>query len=585
MKIINKYKKKQIIYLFIAFILFSVLLFTWEYNHVKSYRKAALNKELNDYSEMINTYISRNSLDRIDSFVQIIHGKNLRISIINLTGKVLYDNEISRNSVVENHYNRPEIQEALRNVVGSDIRVSATTKVKYYYFAKLFPNYFVRISVVYDVEAKQFIEPDKISLFFILLLFFIAASTLVFITDKFGQSVATLKKFTLQASENKVIDENLVFPENELGIIGQDIVAIYQNLINTKKELLVEKEKLIRHLNLLEVGIAIFSKDRKLITNNSPFIQHINQISTELIYFDDDFFSLNDFSTIFKFIDRYITDNQLEINNQPSYEIIIQKNNKIFTVKCIIFQDKSFEILINDTTKPAKRKLMKQQLTDNIAHELKTPVSSIKGFLETIINNQLEINKQTDFIKRAYSQTCRLTSLIEDISLLTKIEEAGNLYKIEKINLYQIINDVVEDLQLKINEHHIKIEVNIAHFLELNGNSVLLYSVFRNLLDNAIAYAGDNVSIKIDKYMEDSQHYYFSFSDNGKGVPELDLSRLFERFYRVDKGRDRKSGGTGLGLAIVKNTILFHKGEISVKNKKDGGLEFLFSISKNLEIQ
>lgn len=585
MKIINKYKKKQIIYLFIAFILFSVLLFTWEYNHVKSYRKAALNKELNDYSEMINTYISRNSLDRIDSFVQIIHGKNLRISIINLTGKVLYDNEISRNSVVENHYNRPEIQEALRNVVGSDIRVSATTKVKYYYFAKLFPNYFVRISVVYDVEAKQFIEPDKISLFFILLLFFIAASTLVFITDKFGQSVATLKKFTLQASENKVIDENLVFPENELGIIGQDIVAIYQNLINTKKELLVEKEKLIRHLNLLEVGIAIFSKDRKLITNNSPFIQHINQISTELIYFDDDFFSLNDFSTIFKFIDRYITDNQLEINNQPSYEIIIQKNNKIFTVKCIIFQDKSFEILINDTTKPAKRKLMKQQLTDNIAHELKTPVSSIKGFLETIINNQLEINKQTDFIKRAYSQTCRLTSLIEDISLLTKIEEAGNLYKIEKINLYQIINDVVEDLQLKINEHHIKIEVNIAHFLELNGNSVLLYSVFRNLLDNAIAYAGDNVSIKIDKYMEDSQHYYFSFSDNGKGVPELDLSRLFERFYRVDKGRDRKSGGTGLGLAIVKNTILFHKGEISVKNKKYGGLEFLFSISKNLEIQ
>jgi two-component system OmpR family sensor kinase/two-component system phosphate regulon sensor histidine kinase PhoR len=282
-------------------------------------------------------------------------------------------------------------------------------------------------------------------------------------------------------------------------------------------------------------------------------------------------------------VDKYISQNNNNPSDEPSYEISVQKNNKIFSIKCIIFHDDSFEILINDITKPAKRKLLKQQLTDNIAHELKTPVSSIRGFLEILVNRKIETQKQNEFIRKAYAQSCRLTDLIEDISLLTKIEESSGFYKIEKINLYQIISDVVDDLHLKIIEHTVSINVKIPETLELNANATLLYSVFRNLLDNTIAYAGNNLTVTVEKYTEDAQFCYFSFSDNGIGVPEQDLSRLFERFYRVDKGRDRKSGGTGLGLAIVKNAVLFHKGEISIKNRNEGGLEFLFSLNKNLE--
>ena len=114
--------------------------------------------------------------------------------------------------------------------------------------------------------------------------------------------------------------------------------------------------------------------------------------------------------------------------------------------------------------------------------------------------------------------------------------------------------------------------------MSINGNYSLLYSIFRNLTDNAIAYAGIGTKITIDCYLEDSKYYYFSFSDNGIGVPEEHLNRLFERFYRVDKGRSRKLGGTGLGLAIVKNAVLFHKGEIWVKNGLSGGLNILFSL-------
>jgi two-component system OmpR family sensor kinase/two-component system phosphate regulon sensor histidine kinase PhoR len=114
----------------------------------------------------------------------------------------------------------------------------------------------------------------------------------------------------------------------------------------------------------------------------------------------------------------------------------------------------------------------------------------------------------------------------------------------------------------------------------VRGNQLLLYSIFRNLLDNAIAYAGANTHVAIRCYRQDAEALYFSFSDTGSGVDEHHLNRLFERFYRLDKGRSRKLGGTGLGLAIVKNAVLYHKGEIVVKNRPEGGLEFLFSIKR-----
>ena len=109
----------------------------------------------------------------------------------------------------------------------------------------------------------------------------------------------------------------------------------------------------------------------------------------------------------------------------------------------------------------------------------------------------------------------------------------------------------------------------------------MLYSIFRNLIDNSIAYAGYNTEITINCYHTDNQHYYISFADNGVGVEEAHLNRLFERFYRVDKGRSRKLGGTGLGLAIVKNAVLFHGGEIMAKNAQGGGLDILFTLRKN----
>jgi signal transduction histidine kinase len=185
-------------------------------------------------------------------------------------------------------------------------------------------------------------------------------------------------------------------------------------------------------------------------------------------------------------------------------------------------------------------------------------------------------------LRRAYSQSCRLADLINDISILTKIEEAATLYQVEEIHLDELIMDVAEETKNILATNDIMLEVKVTPGLKINGNYGLLYSVFRNLFDNAINYAGKGIAIHVENYTQDNEFHYFSFYDTGIGVPEADLPRLFERFYRVDKGRDRKKGGTGLGLAIVKNAIQFHKGDISVKNRVGGGLEFLFTLARDL---
>lgn len=229
----------------------------------------------------------------------------------------------------------------------------------------------------------------------------------------------------------------------------------------------------------------------------------------------------------------------------------------------------------------ADKARLKRQLTQNIAHELKTPVNSIQGFLETIVHNpEMPEDTKKQFIERCYAQSKRLSTLLLDISSLIKIDEAPGSFDIERINLYGIISEVVQDVYQQLDKKNVKMLVLVRKDIEIRGNYSLVYSIFRNLSDNAIVYAGENVTITIKLLGEKDGFYQISFADNGVGVPKEHLEHLFERFYRVDKGRSRKLGGTGLGLAIVKNAVIMHGGTISARIANTGGLEFLFALPK-----
>jgi signal transduction histidine kinase len=209
--------------------------------------------------------------------------------------------------------------------------------------------------------------------------------------------------------------------------------------------------------------------------------------------------------------------------------------------------------------------------------------------LETLLDNQLTPEKEHYFIQQAYAKSIALSELIQDMSLLTKIEDAPHSFQLEQVNIPVLLKELQVDFATALQEKEMTVQWNMPENLLINGNRNLLYAIFRNLTDNAIRYAGQYVHIQIDMYKEDNEFYYFSYSDNGTGIAdEQHLNRLFERFYRISEGRTRDSGGSGLGLSIVKNAVLFHKGTIAVKNgehghnkqEKHGGLEFLFTIQK-----
>ena len=224
--------------------------------------------------------------------------------------------------------------------------------------------------------------------------------------------------------------------------------------------------------------------------------------------------------------------------------------------------------------------ILKRQLTQNIAHELKTPVASIQGYLETILDNP-HINEETKalFLQRCYAQSERLTSLLRDISTLNRLDDGSDMIDFEAVDITMMVAEINRETTLEREGHHMTFDNKLPERIVVKGNRSLLYSVFRNFVDNAIAYAGEGTTMTLEA-REQGNKWHFIFRDNGQGVPQEHLARLFERFYRVDKGRSRKMGGTGLGLAIVKNAVLLHGGTIRVNNLPEGGLKFEFTIKK-----
>ena len=227
-----------------------------------------------------------------------------------------------------------------------------------------------------------------------------------------------------------------------------------------------------------------------------------------------------------------------------------------------------------------KQTLMRRQLTQNISHELKTPVAGILGYTETMLSNpDLPVETQHRFIERTHMQAQRLTSLLNDLSVLNRVDYAPHVIAMHRVNVSLLVADVVQDVETALKKKKMTLNNYLPEDIVIQGNESLIYSIFSNLIDNSINYAGEGTTIEI-LASESEQEWCFTFLDNGAGVEEEHLAHLFERFYRVDNGRSRTMGGTGLGLAIVKNAVLQHNGTISLKKENGGGLRFNFTLKK-----
>ena len=572
------YQKLFLYFFGMIFILFATITFV-QYQRERSSRADELDKLLDTYNLIIHNYIEEKNYtwQNLDKIVRLFPDKSLRVTVVDMTGSVLYDSSVKETEKLENHRNRPEFLLAAQSGRGKALRRSATTGKEYYYYAGKFSNFYIRSALPYNLELKSLLMTNMFFFYFMVVILLLAMVALYFITKNFTKTIDRMRIFTERAKNGEELDVDVEFPKDELGEISSNMVMLYRQLAKTKNAVNNEREKLINHLYISQEGLGIFSSEKKEILTNTTFIQYASFLTDKSEATSHEIFNLAEFAEINQFIDDNLKGKQMRRKRMT-----IEKDSRYFFVQCIVFQDETFEISISDVTAQEHENELKRQLTQNISHELKTPVSTIMGYMESILENPgMEPERQKFFIERSFQQSQRLTALLQDISILNKLDEKQKIYEKEECNIYFILQEVLNDLHLEIEEKRFTVVTNVDKNVLILGNSSLVYSIFRNLMDNALSYAGENLKVEINCYREDERFYYFTFSDNGVGVSEEHLNRLFERFYRVDKGRSRKMGGTGLGLAIVKNAVIYLKGTITAKKTPGGGLTFVFSLKKH----
>ena len=575
----RSFKSRILLTFSLIIALFTAGIIYFEQQQVRKERTESLERMLDNDALTIASYLRKNNIlremdtARLEDLLQYMQPE-LRLTLINERGEVLFDNLLEAGGM-ENHLMRPEVQKSIAGGSGSDIRRSASNRLEYLYYVRHIDDLYIRVALPYDVELRSFIHSGNSFAFYIFLFFIVSVLMMIYFTNRFSRSIRELRAFSQNVKSGTAIPPSFVFADDEVGEVSATIVENYNLLQENRRRLAAEREKLLQHFQFSEEGIAIFSEKRIEVYANSHFLQYLNLILESPTLITENLFADPSFRKIVAFLDEPRTGDNV-------FSQRMEKSGKMFNVRVIIFEDRSFELYISDITRVEKRRLLKQEMTNNIAHELRTPVTSIRGYLETVLGLGGEgvDDRVRTFLDRAYLQTIRLSELIQDISMLTKIEEASDRFELEQVPVRSLLQEMESDLAEKLAEKGDRFEVDVTEDVVLYGSRTLLYSIFRNLTENAIAYAGEGIEIVIRSHSENEDAYYFEFHDNGPGLEEKHLVRIFERFYRVNEGRTRKTGGSGLGLSIVKNAVLFHKGSILARNRSEGGLSFLITFPK-----
>ena len=304
----------------------------------------------------------------MEKLIKLFPDSTLRVTVIDKKGFVLFDSSVKDNLHLENHLHRPEIIDAARYKTGKAIRKSNTTHHIYYYLAQDFPKYYIRSALPYNVTLVEMLRANHLFIYFIAVIMLITGIAIYVVTRNITSSIVQLRNFTHRAEKEDIIDTEPNFPNDELGEISKNMVMLYRQLIESKNDVLKEREKLIKHLQISHEGLAIFSSAKKEILANSLFIQYTNipvgqakrQVGRDI---SDPRNGRHQYFHHPKPVERTISTGK---------KFWLKKNGySVFSIQCFVFQDDSFEITINDVSVTEHDNELKRQLTQNISHELK----------------------------------------------------------------------------------------------------------------------------------------------------------------------------------------------------------------------
>lgn len=568
------YRTKLLINFTAVFVVFAVVLMVFQHHREVVYREQLMAARLRSYADIVAAQ------HRAGGDSALVAAPEMRTTIISRSGQVAYESDSLALLSPSNHNSRPEVREAWELGESYDVRQSETTKRPYFYFAKNYGNFQVRVALPYNEDVQDFMRPENIFTIFVLLLFPFVIVLLLYLSDRFGKAIAGLRQFIESANRGLIDYDHIRFPKTELGDIGSAILDKYRQLEDSNKIIAMERERLALHFLYFEGGIAIFSPERHKLLANATFLQYVNAILDNPTPNLDRIWETETFRPVIDFLNARTPSPQSDLSAVGSvFRYTVRAGSASYAIQVLVYGEGSFELTLTDVTQAEKTRTLKQQMSNNITHELRTPVSSIRGYLETLLSGPaLSPERQRIFLERSYAQAVRLSDLIRDVALISKAEEAPDTLPRELVNLSDLAAEVQEELATAAQQADMQIHVNIPDEAEVEGNYSLLYAVLRNLMENSIRYAGPGAEIFLECYRHEAETLYFRYYDTGAGVPEEHLPRLFERFYRVSEGRTREAGGTGLGLSIVRNAVQMHGGTITVRNRKGGGLEFLFTL-------
>lgn len=562
--------KKKITVFLVCALIFSAVMSTICFAAIFNYQYTDDKKEeLYSYNKMISSLI-KDEDDPLNIFDKL-KDNNIRITYIDAQGRVLYDSGASSNDM-DNHLNRDEIKAALLNKNGYEIRYSDTLKQNMMYYAtKDDKGYIIRTSI----PIKNIDSHIDRALFTIVLMTLGVTLLTAIISLKFVRIVVKplkdLEKVAYSMSRGQLDKRVYINSDDELGKLGEALNYMADKLDIALNELKEKQERLEAILISMNSGVIAVNRDYNVIMIN-PYAEKMFGVTDEIIgkklidhIRDVDFYSIFDSERD----DREIT----IINPEKRHlriktaDIIDSKGYKEHLGKVIVVQD---------ITDLRNMENMRTQFVANVSHELKTPLTSIKGFAETLLDVDDEKIRQK-FLTIINNEADRLSRIITDLLEISTMEKNEDKKEIQdemvRFNPEPIISEALDIIRVSAKKKNITLNLDMNGTYCIKGIPDKFKQAMIILIDNAVKYTEDNGSVFVKSYT-DGQFVMIEVSDTGIGIPEKDLPRIFERFYRVDKARSRQKGGTGLGLSILKHIMILFKADINVKSTLGKGTTF-----------
>lgn len=522
-------------------------------NELKSVAKIIVQQELE--VEQINQYL-KNALQY-----------DVRLTYIDKNGNVIYDNTTDAVNL-ENHFDREEVKKALEENIGESTHFSNAIDKTTYYYAVKYGDGVLRFARERSSLISFFLNllPILISLTGILIV--VTAIISVKLSECIIKPLNRLVR-EIDADNQSLGNYN---PEyEELIPIAENVNMLLKRINKNINKLKREKEKITLITDNMVEGMILLDSDYSVLS--------VNRSAAKLLKLSPDQYNHK------KITQMTINEKLLELlhslNEKDSVRGVIEEESRFFRV-FINKSDHNGEygiiILLVDVTEIIQNEEIRRDFSANVSHELKTPLTTIKGFGEMLENG---IITSPDDIKKyggtIYRESERLLLLINDIIRLSEIEEHTS-EETERINVLETAKDVQEFLQNKADKHNVTLDVS-GDPAEIEGNCNYITELLLNLTDNAIKYNNDRGNVWL-KVIDNKNEVVISVKDNGIGIGTEDQGRIFERFYRVDKSRSKETGGTGLGLSIVKHIVAYHHGSIDIKSEINKGTEITVILPK-----